>query len=162
MKKLSEVIYEKLNVKRISVEEIRKRREIQEEIENDRFFWAIKASLLGVVEKRVINNPDHWRCVSKGEWDLSLGNGRKIKIFVRHNGAVEGVVNKGANLRDYWLVVSGGVTNNNDLGYTLKGCEGGEAEEFAKTRKSGKKLYRVLDFGSMRNINLVRRIAVGC
>lgn len=93
--------------------------------------------------------------------DLTVGDGTKIKICVRHNGAVGRMVNKRARLKDYWLVVSAGVTDKNELGYTLNGCEGGEAEGYARMNASGRRIYRVLDLSAMRHINLVRRIAGG-
>jgi len=118
--------------------------------------------LLGVVDKGVIEDVSNWKVVNDDEMDWNLGNGKKIKIFVKHKDRGERVVRKGVDLKDYWLVVCGGVSKKNELGYVLKGCGGDEGDWYEGERVSGKKKYRVLDFERMRNINLVRRVVVGC
>jgi hypothetical protein len=81
---------------------------------------------------------------------------------VKHKDVGKRVVRKGIDLKDYWLIVCGGLTKKNELGYVLKGCGGDEVEDFEGERVSGNKQYRLLDFERMRNINLVRRVVVGC
>lgn len=66
MSQVSEVGYAKSNTKNLSVEEIGRKIEIQKEIKNNKVFRVLKESLLGVVEKWGINNPDHWNII--GGW----------------------------------------------------------------------------------------------
>ena len=126
------------------------------------FIGNLKKSLVGVVSEEVIEDCDNWDIVGDGEVNLNLGVGKKIKIFVKHKDVGEKWVRKGIDFKDYWLVVMGGVTKNNELGYFIKGCTGEEVEAFEAEVVKGGKRCRVVDFGKMRNINLVRRIALGC
>lgn len=162
MKNLNEVIYDKLNNYKKNLKEIRNIIRDRKFIENKEFINNLKVSLLGVVDKGVIEGVGNWVVVSDEEMDWDLGDGKKIKIFVKHGDVVERVVRKEIDLKNYWLVVCGGVSKKNELGYVLKGCGGEEVGDFEGERVSGRNKYRVLDFERMRNINLVRRVVVGC
>ena len=162
VRELNNEIYNKLNNKKKDFVKLRKIIRDRKFIENNEFIRNLKESLLGVVEKGVVEEVRNWVIVNDDEMDLYLGNGKKIKIFIKHKDIGERVVRKGLDLKDYWLIVCGGVSKKNELGYVLKGCGGDEVEEFEEERVSGKKVYRVLDFERMRNINLVRRVLMGC
>lgn len=161
MNELWDVIYKKLNNK-VSVEDIKNKIEIQKLLKSYEFFKSLKKSLVGVVDKDVIEDVGIWEIINEGEVDLNLGLGKKIKIFLKHKDVGEKIVRKGERLKDYWLVVCGGVSKNNELGYFLRGCSGEDVEGFEGEEVKGKNKYKVLDFGKMRNINLVRRIVVDC
>jgi len=161
VRELNDKIYDKLNSKK-GFGELRKIIRNRKFIEDNEFIKNLKMSLLGVVDKGVIEDVSNWKVVNDDEMDWNLGNGKKIKIFVKHKDRGERVVRKGVDLKDYWLVVCGGVSKKNELGYVLKGCGGDEVDCYEGERVSGKKKYRVLDFERMRNINLVRRVVVGC
>jgi hypothetical protein len=162
VKELNDKIYDKLNSKKNSFGELRKVIRNRKFIENNEFIKKLKESVLGVVDKGVIEDVGNWEIVNDDEMDWNLGKGKKVKIFLKHKDMGEKVVRKGIDLKDYWLIVCGGVSKKNELGYVLKGCSGDEVENFVGERVSGKKRYRVLDFERMRNINLVRRVVVGC
>jgi hypothetical protein len=159
--KLRDDIYKKLSEKK-DIKDVRRWVEIRKLLNSVGFFGSLKKSLVGVVEEGVIEDCDNWEIVGDGEVDLNLGVGKKIKIFVKHKDVGERWVRKGIDFKEYWLVVMGGVTKNNDLGYFIKGCMGEEVEAFEGEVVKGGKCCRVVDFGKMRNINLVRRIALGC
>ena len=161
-KELNEKIYNKLNSRKKSFEELKKIMRDRKFIENNGFIRSLKKSLFGVVDKGVVEDIANWVIVSDEEVDWDLGNGRRVKVFMKHRDVGKRIVRKGVDLKDYWLVVCGGVSNKNELGYVLKGCGGDEVVDFEGERVSGKKKYRVLDFERMRNINLVKRVVVGC
>jgi len=161
VRELNDKIYDKLNNKK-GFMELRKIIRNRKFIEDNEFIKNLKMSLLGVLDKRVIEDVSNWEVVNDDEMDWDLGNGKKIKIFLKHKDMGERVVRKGVGLEDYWLIVCGGVSKKNELGYVLKGCGGDEVEGYEGERVSGKKKYRVLDFERMRNVNLVRRVVVGC
>ena len=161
MNELWDAIYHKLNNK-MSMKEIKNKIEIQKFLKSYDFFKNLKKSLVGVLDKEVIEDVGIWEVINEREVNLNLGLGEKIKIFVKHKEVGAKIVRKGEKLKDYWLVVCGGVSKNNELGYCLKGCSREEIEDFEGEEVKGKNKYKVLDFGRMRNINLVRRIVVGC
>jgi len=150
-------------LKNVNEEEIERKERVEkrksDKIRNDKEFVSlIRSSLDDMKVDYRVEGVSENEVISNGVIDVFLnGQKKNIKVFVNYHRRNEISLRDSVEFVEEWLILIGSLSDKNNLGYILKGCDGERVGEYIN-EIGGNGWRRRIQVEKMKIINLQRRI----